>query len=122
MHPRSRKPRRRSVRRRESALPSPDLRCEVHIMHAEVRTPQSTSSPETRIRGLAELLDLAPGELARLYEEARVPSLDAIRGDLRGRMLAWSVLPERANKVLMRLARSDRFPWRGKSFTPHGGG
>jgi hypothetical protein len=92
-------------------------------MHAEVRTTPSTPGPEKRtIHSLSQLIDLPPSELERLYKEARVPALDAIHGDLRGRMLAWAQLPERANRILARLARSDRFPWRGKSFSFIGSG
>jgi hypothetical protein len=71
-----------------------------------------------KVYTLAELIDLRPKELSELYANARVPNLSAIRGDLRGRMLSWADLPNRANGLLMRLARSSVFPWRGKSFTP----
>jgi hypothetical protein len=79
---------------------------------------RETSSPP--VRSLDALLDLSPKALERLYAGARVPDLSAIRGDLKGRMLAWAELPERVNRLLLRWARSDGFPWRGKTFSPHG--
>jgi hypothetical protein len=71
---------------------------------------------------LDDLLSLSTFDLERLYERARVPDLAAIHGDLKGRMLAWANAPQRVNRLLLRLARSPRFPWRGKSFASHGSG
>lgn len=70
-------------------------------------------------RTLDDLLALSPDRLAALYAGAAVPRLDAVAGDLRGRMLAWPSLPRGpVAAVLRRWAASGRFPWRGKSFTP----
>jgi hypothetical protein len=63
-----------------------------------------------------ELLALEPPALEELYRAAEVPSIAALGGDLRGRMLAWPALSGLAAAVLRALARSSRFPWRGKSF------
>ena len=65
--------------------------------------------------GVDELLDLSPAELRVLYENATVPRLDTIRGDLRGRMLAV-VMMKRAAPLFRFFARGKHFPWRGKSF------
>lgn len=83
----------------------------------------TTTPTERRTRtdapsSLDELVDASPRELAALYAAAFVPSLGALRGDLRGRMLASPLAPRRARAVLRALARSRRFPWRGKSFRP----
>lgn len=66
------------------------------------------------------LLGLSADALARLYRAAEVPRLAALSGDLRGRMLAWPKVRGRAAELLRALAASDAFPWRGKSFRPHG--
>ena len=42
---------------------------------------------------LDDLLALEPFALERLYAEARVPALNALQGDLRGRMLAVTMVP-----------------------------
>jgi len=69
-----------------------------------------------------ELLALPPDQLRRLYETASVPRLDAIRGPLKGRMLAWPSVSGPLATLLRTLASSDRFPWRGKSFSPKADG
>jgi len=74
---------------------------------------------EVHVDRLDDLLDRSADDLRTLYENATVPRLDSIKGDLRGRMLAVVALP-RVAPLLASFARSDRFPWRGKSFTPHG--
>ncbi len=87
-------------------------------------TPSSSSSGPGdvvhRLRKLDALLDLAPHELGRMYEEARAPRLGDVRGDLRGRMLAWSILDNhpRIAAGLRAFAGAKTFPWRGKSFKP----
>jgi hypothetical protein len=71
------------------------------------------------VRTLDDLLALSPDRLAALYAGAAVPRLDAVAGDLRGRMLAWPGLARGPVAALLRRwAASSRFPWRGKSFTP----
>lgn len=80
---------------------------QVHTVRASTNIPEDVD----------ELLDLDSFELQRLYENATVPRLDAIRGDLRGRMLAVTVLRS-AQPFLNFLARRKHFPWRGKSFRP----
>lgn len=69
---------------------------------------------------LDDLLALEPAALERLYAHARVPALDALQGDLRGRMLAVTVLPPGWSAAARVWAGSDAFPWRGKSFAPLG--
>ena len=76
--------------------------------------PAATSVPEQ----LDELLALPDHTLAQLYADATVPRLDAVRGDLRGRMLATVVLPPAAARWARALASTSWFPWRGKSFSP----
>lgn len=66
------------------------------------------------------LLALDTDELAALYAAAAVPKLDRIHGDLRGRMLAWPGATGALKTVIHALGSWDRFPWRGKSFTPRG--
>jgi hypothetical protein len=98
-------------------------------MNAAVATPtearQTTSEPAPRARidlRLDDLLSLGLGELTALYCAAKVPDLGAIRGDLRGRMLATTVLSGRAARLVRGWASSGAFPWRGKSFMPRAGG
>jgi hypothetical protein len=69
---------------------------------------------------LDDLLALAPEVLRKLYEGATVPRLEAIHGDLRGRMLAWPGLGMKGvvAGAVRAFASSSGFPWRGKSFTP----
>jgi hypothetical protein len=69
---------------------------------------------------LDDLLSLDAEALSVLYAQASVPRLADVSGDLRGRMLAMPSLRGPAARLVRRLASSDRFPWRGKSFTPHG--
>ena len=69
-------------------------------------------------RALDDLLALDAPELDLLYRDARVPRLEDVRGDLRGRMLATTVLGGRAANAVRAFASSSVFPWRGKSFTP----
>lgn len=68
---------------------------------------------------LDDLLGVEPTRLAELYRGASVPSIDAVVGDLRGRMLATTVLPGAVERAAAAWAGSAWFPWRGKSFTPH---
>lgn len=73
-----------------------------------------------RAARLEGLLDLPASELAQLYRDARVPNLGDVRGDLRGRMLAWPwVGTPAAARILRRFAGADVFPWRGKTFVPN---
>lgn len=69
---------------------------------------------------LDDLLDLEPDRLEALYRQAEVPDLACVRGDLRGRMLAVVALPGPLRRLARRAAGARWFPWRGKSFTPHG--
>jgi hypothetical protein len=79
----------------------------------------SPIQPELTLDGL---LDLDCDTLQKLYEGARVPRLSDVRGDLRGRMLAWPVMPPdgRLRRAVRAFAGSSVFPWRGKSFSPRG--
>jgi len=85
---------------------------------APLASPQRATSTGATLQ-LDELLAYAPDQLRRLYEAASVPRLDAVSGDLRGRMLAWPKAGARTSRALRALASADRFPWRGKSFVPH---
>lgn len=67
---------------------------------------------------LDALLDQDLNTLARLYAGARVPNLTDVRGDLRGRMLATTLLAGGPARAIRALASSRSFPWRGKTFTP----
>jgi hypothetical protein len=66
------------------------------------------------------LLDLGCDALRALYEGARVPRLTDVRGDLRGRMLAWPAMRPPIRTAVRAFAGSRVFPWRGKSFSPMG--
>ncbi|MEM7158487.1 MAG: hypothetical protein AAF799_36950 [Myxococcota bacterium] len=74
--------------------------------------------PAPGVRDLDELLALAPAALSALYQRASVPALDEVRGDLRGRMLATTVLGGAAARFARSWASSNLFVWRGKSFMP----
>ena len=88
--------------------------------HAPVESPaRQESRPRLTLRGL---LALDAPSLEELYTEASVPRLDAIHGDLRGRMLAVLPLRPSWDAAVRVWAGSDSFPWRGKSFTPLGHG
>lgn len=66
---------------------------------------------------LDRLLDLGPDELEALYQAAQVPTLAAVSGDLRGRMLAV-VAPRPVRALARAAARARWFPWKGKTFRP----
>jgi hypothetical protein len=66
---------------------------------------------------LADLLKLTAAELQPLYEQASVPKLADLSGDLRGRMLAWAGLVGVVGGIIRAVGSWDRFPWRGKSFS-----
>jgi hypothetical protein len=70
------------------------------------------------VASLDALLTLGVPELEALYAGARVPKLEDVKGDLRGRLLATTVLGGRAARAVRNFASSDVFPWRGKSFMP----
>ncbi len=84
--------------------------------------PSSTRTVEPRTAATAltldALLDLDVDTLASLYANARVPTLADVKGDLRGRMLATTVLGGRAARAIRSFASSTTFPWRGKTFMP----
>ncbi len=96
-------------------------------MHASTSASTTTSGLEARpprtLVALERLLDLPVPELERLYRDARTPALGEVRGDLRGRMLAWPALAQRraVGGALRSLAGSAWFPWRGKTFIPRDG-
>ncbi len=69
---------------------------------------------------LDDLLALDAPALEALYRGARLPRLEDVHGDLRGRMLAVVGLPAALVGPVRAFAGSGSFPWRGKSFTPHG--
>jgi hypothetical protein len=72
----------------------------------------------TRDLTLDHLLTLDADALHRLYLGARVPTLAAVKGDLRGRMLAAPAFPWWLKPPAAAWARSRYLPWRGKSFAP----
>lgn len=76
--------------------------------------PATPSMPD----GVDALLDLPAAELTALYEAAPSPRIRDVSGDLRGRMLAVTLLPPWATALPGRWARTGSFPWRGKTFTP----
>ncbi len=80
----------------------------------DIRSPAARAE----VRTLDDLLHLEHDTLAPLYEHATLPALAAIRGDLRGRMLAVPGLPDRITRWPRAWARTSTFPWRGKSFSP----
>jgi hypothetical protein len=77
------------------------------------RTERAFGPPTT----LDALLDLDADALLALYRSGRVPRLQDVTGQLRGRMLAIPKLSGRLASIARALAASDRFPWRGKTFT-----
>jgi hypothetical protein len=89
------------------------------IAAKDTRT-QGAAAPVAIPSTLDDLLALGAPALEVLYRRARVPSLADVAGDLRGRMLAIPALREPLAALPRILASSSRFPWRGKSFTPHG--
>ena len=86
--------------------------------HATVDGPAPTATAAS-VHTLDALLDLSCPQLERLYAEATVPALREVAGDLRGRMLATTVLPEPVARLARAWAGSSAFVWRGKSFHPH---
>ena len=79
---------------------------------------EGARTPPSIPRALDALLALDAGALSALYAGASVPNLADVRGDLRGRMLATTVLGGRAASAVRAFASSSAFPWRGKTFTP----
>jgi hypothetical protein len=74
-------------------------------------------STKERARSLDDLARMTCRELRALYDDGTVPALDALDGDLVGRMLAVRSLDRGAPfRFLATVARSARFPWGGKSF------
>jgi hypothetical protein len=69
---------------------------------------------------LDDLRYFPAARLAALYEGAPPPALDALSGDLRGRMLAVPAVPLAISALPSAWARTSTFPWRGKSFQPLG--
>jgi hypothetical protein len=95
----------------------------MHVQSAVAQPIANRFAPRSEPRlALDDLLAVEPAALERLYGDASVPSLDAIVGDLRGRMLALTVVPAGWSALARVWAGSDRFPWRGKSFAPLGAG
>jgi hypothetical protein len=88
------------------------------VPHSSSVVGRSTASPA--VVALDRLLDLPVSELEPMYQNAKVPRLLDVGGDLRGRMLAWPVLDGQPgiSAGLRAFAGIKSFPWRGKSFTP----
>lgn len=78
--------------------------------------PNGAPVPAPESLRLDDLLRLDAAGLETLYRTARVPRLDDVQGDLKGRMLAWPAIKGGLAAALRRFAGSDRFPWRGKTF------
>ncbi len=89
-------------------------------MNAAAFVTTETSRERRTLTVLDGLLRLPASELEAMYRHARTPDLAEVRGDLRGRMLAWPMLEgrPRVEKALAAFAGSKGFPWRGKTFTP----
>lgn len=79
----------------------------------------SASGTQPEIAALDDLLAVPAPRLAAMYAAATTPTIGAVKGDLRGRMLATTVLPPAIETLARAWASSDRFVWRGKSFAPH---
>jgi hypothetical protein len=93
------------------------MQVSTHASHAPVVTSPSSRRGEVE---LDDLLTLDPVRLERMYVEARVPQLSSIRGDLRGRMLAPTILSPKVSAAMRTWAGTRAFPWLGKSFCPLG--
>lgn len=87
----------------------------------QAKIPHPSHQPRPHLE-LDDLLALDADSLGALYADARVPDLDSIRGNLRGRMLTVTALPPAWSAWARVWAGSDAFPWRGKSFSPLGSG
>lgn len=73
------------------------------------------------VTSLDDLAGLGPDELRALYLAGRAFDLRELDGALVGRALAVVGLGNgRRAGLVRRLARSSRFPWRGKSFAADG--
>jgi hypothetical protein len=69
---------------------------------------------------LDDLLARSCAELQGMYAQASTPALSEVAGDLRGRMLATTVLPDGIAHLVRAWASSEAFVWRGKTFLPSG--
>ena len=87
-------------------------------MTATASAVPSVRASSRSTRTLDELLAFSTKELEALYAGARAPVLTDVQGDLRGRMLATTVLRGPVASVVRAFASSNAFPWRGKSFAP----
>ncbi len=86
---------------------------------ADALAPSQTQAAQPAARlVLDDLLRFPAARLEALYRAAPCPSLAALDGDLRGRMLAWPGAGRATGLALRSLAGAAWFPWRGKSFRP----
>ena len=88
-------------------------------------SPSTPASPARITRSIARLDDLVyleDAELRLLYESAQAPALADLAGPLRGRMLAVPALPDVVTALPRAWARTQSFPWRGKTFSPRSSG
>ena len=86
-------------------------------MQAAAATPSEIPVSSARnVSSVQDLCDLEHPELVQLYKHGTPPDFAALSGDLRGRMLAAPALPEFITRPARAFARTDYFPWRGKSF------
>jgi hypothetical protein len=88
-------------------------------MDVQTEGPKKTRVTPPISGTLDDLLQLDGDTLGHLYVEAKVPRVQDLSGDLRGRMLAIPKLPPALAGAVRSFAGNDRFPWRGKSFAPH---
>src|SRR5262245_15294922 len=88
----------------------------------------TTSATELAAKGtsavvpgrLDDLLRVDAETLRKLYVAARTPAVADLTGDLRGRMLALVAIPTWLFWWARLWARTNAFPWLGKSFFTDG--
>ena len=79
------------------------------ISNGESSRAGSSSGVSPQVRALDALLDRSAGELETMYLNAKVPRIEDVHGDLRGRMLAWPSLDSRPRiAAALRASRSRR--------------
>jgi hypothetical protein len=85
---------------------------------AQTSTSRSRPHGDPAVRSLDDLARLTPKQAEALYRRSGMPErLDALDGDLTGRMLAVRGLVAPVQRALSAFARSNGFPWGGKSFS-----
>lgn len=87
--------------------------------NAPVQAEQHAAGEGVAELTLDALLALPASRLQSLYRQAEVPALEALAGDLRGRMLDNVLFGGPVARWLAAFAATDVFPWRGKSFAAY---